>query len=593
MTPPETSSTTGTPDFEYERQVAQWRDELLTSILRVAFKVVLVAFVILVWQISIGRVEFGNVYPVSLILIVIGAGAAAKNSFKALRIVALLSAFYIAGALGSLGGIVSLYGAGFVGFIAVSALFLSTRGAMIAVIITIVHTAVVALLLNQGWMTALIPPNGLDPTSPANWVRALSFELGVATVVAVCIVSLLKKLRANLEGSLELVKQLEEEQEKRESMKQHMIRAGRMESLGRLAGGIAHDFNNALTVMGGEADYIVSEVGEDHPIGESAEVIRQATERAAALTRRLLLLGRNKELLRPTPIDLLSMINDMVRVSRRVLPESIQVVLERCEAATVKVDEPALHQTLLNLVLNAADAMEQEGELTLSCGSRELEQGEHSLARGTYGFITVTDNGRGIAEGDLEQIFDPFFAPAGHSSNTGLSLASSYGFATSSGGTIAVQSTLGEGTSFTLYFPISNEKVRDATALLGSIAGMGKGKLALVAEDNLRVRAILWSALVDAGFEVLEAGDGEAASEIAASCDRKISLLVTDYMMPKKDGVGLARDCHESNPDIKVIMVTGYASFGASEKLAEIPNTVLLPKPFGRRELYRALEGLN
>ncbi len=106
------------------------------------------------------------------------------------------------------------------------------------------------------------------------------------------------------------------------------------------------------------------------------------------------------------------------------------------------------------------------------------------------------------------------------------------------------------------------------------------------------MRAILWSALVDAGFEVLEAADGEAACEIAQACERKISLLVTDYMMPKKDGVHLARECQTSHPEVMVVMVTGYASSGASEKLREIPNTVLLPKPFGRHELYRALEGL-
>ncbi|MCP4447468.1 MAG: response regulator [Myxococcales bacterium] len=577
---------------DFEAQIVQWRDELLTSILRVALGVSVFAFGIALWQIWLGRVEASNAYVAGLIALVLAVGMVIPSNRRLSRITTLLAAFYIAGALGSLGGIVSLYGAGFVGFIACSALFLEVRGAVVSVIITIVHTALVAVALNQGWFESLIPPGGLDPTSPANWCRALAFDLAVAIVLAVCSISLLRRLRGNLSGSLKLVGKLEAEQKERERMKRHMIRAARMESLGRLAGGIAHDFNNALTVIGGEADYIVSEIGEGHPIGESAEIIRQATERAAALTRRLLLLGRNKELLRPTPQDLRTTINDMVRVSRRVLPGSIEVILEHCEAAVVKVDEPALHQALLNLVLNAADAMEQEGQLTLSCGARELKLGEASLAAGTYGFVTVADNGRGISEQDLGDIFDPFFAPSGQGSNSGLSLASTYGFATSSGGTIAVRSTLGEGTQFTLYFPLSNERVRDAVALLGSIAGIGKGKLALVAEDNLRVRAILWSALVDAGFEVLEAADGEAACSILKACDRTISLLVTDFMMPKKDGVHLARECHQAHPKVKIVMVTGYASSGASEQLRKIPNTVLLPKPFGRRELYRALESL-
>ncbi len=588
---PKRESTQRTVHFNV--QMGQWRTDSLTRVLRVAFAASALGFVLSLWQITTGHLHPNNGYIAGVALLTVASGLWAPPRWEAFRIAMVLTVFYIAGAVGSLGGIVSLYGAGFVGLIVCSTLLLETRGAVVSIALTILHTAIVALFFERHWLAPLIPEGGLDPTTPTNWARALTYDLGIAIVLAVCIISVLGHLRANLTGSLELVNRLEAEREKRERMKEQMLRADRMESLGRLAGGIAHDFNNSLTVMGGEADYIVSEIGEDHPIGESAEVIRQATERAAALTRRLLLIGHNKELLRPTPQDLLSTINDMVRISKRVLPESIEVALERCESAIVKVDEPALHQALLNLVLGAADAMEQEGRITLSCGTRELAEGDTMLPPMHYGFVTVADEGRGIAEEDLGEIFDPFFAPGGKSSSNGLSLASSFGFATSSGGTISVESELGAGTSFTLFFPLSDEKVRDTVAFLGSIAGIGKGKLALIAEDNLRVRAILWSALVDAGYEVLEAADGEAASEIARSCKREIALLVTDYMMPKKDGVHLAREARRVHPNIKIIMVTGYASSGASEKLREMPNTLLLPKPFGRRELYRALESLE
>jgi len=455
----------------------------------------------------------------------------------------------------------------------------------------VLHTAVIALLVHTERLESIIPVHSIDPSLLGNWFRALVLLLAIAIVLVVCIVSLLSRLQAERQSALELIGKLESEKNKRESMKEQMTRADRMEALGRLAGGIAHDFNNALTVMGGEADYIVSEIGEDHPIGESAEIIRQATENAAALTRRLLLLGRNADMLRPAPLDLLTVINDMVRVSRRVLPESIDMVLEHCQASIVEVDEPALHQTLLNLLLNAADAMEQEGPITLRCGTQILTEDETTLAAGSYGFVTIADCGHGISEEDLNEIFDPFFSPNGQRSN-GLSLATSFGFATSSGGTIDVKSTLGKGTTFTLFFPTSEKKVRDVVALLGSIAGIGKGKLALVAEDNLRVRAIIWSALVDAGFEVLEAPDGEAACQMATTCEREISLLITDFQMPKKNGVEVAQICHQAHPNIRIVMVTGYASSGASDKLREIKNASLLPKPFGRRELYRALEGM-
>jgi two-component system cell cycle sensor histidine kinase/response regulator CckA len=232
--------------------------------------------------------------------------------------------------------------------------------------------------------------------------------------------------------------------------------------------------------------------------------------------------------------------------------------------------------------------MNQEGRITLSCGTCELKEAETSLAPGPYGYISVSDMGVGIAPEYIEKIFDPFFSTEQGSS--GMGLASSFGFATASSGTIEVDSEPGVGTTFTLYFPITDKPVKSAAAYLGCVEGLGKGQLALIAEDNLRVRAFMWSALIDAGFEVLEAPDGAAAHDLAMECERPISVLVTDYMMPKMDGVTLAERCHASNPDIKIVLVTGYATSGASKKLGEIPNTTLLPKPFGRRDLFHALQ---
>lgn len=593
-TEPSASLETSRPErARFQSQLDTWRRELLQQLLWYAVVVMALALVVCLWQTSLGRLGILNAVVTGTGLVGVVSAVLVPHTWQRYRLVALLCITYLAGAIGSFGGIVSLYGAGFVGFVATCALFTGKRGAVVALALTVLHTGIVAFCFQQDWLASLIPATGLDPAVPTNWIRAMTFVIGVALILATCIVSLLSRLEDNLLKSLELIDRLESERDQRADLQEQMRRTERMEALGRLAGGIAHDFNNTLTIMGSEADYIVTEIGEGHPIGESAEIIRQATERAANLTRRLLLIGRHKEFLRPTPINLVALINDFVRVSRRILPESIEFAFDKCAPSVVKVDESALHQVLLNLAINAGDAMVHEGRITLSCGERELTDGASTLPAGRYGFIQVSDTGTGIAEQDLVGIFDPFFTTKDANRGSGMSLATSYGFASASGGSITVESTLGVGTTFTILLPHTNERVHDSVAHLDSITSLGKGQLALLAEDNLRVRAIIWSALVDAGFEVLEASDGEAAHELALKCSRPISVLVTDLMMPRMDGVTLAERCREKYPDMKIVVVSGYATSGASDRLRELPKTHLLPKPFGRRDLYRALENLS
>lgn len=577
----------------FQGQLDVWRRELLQRLLIYGLLIMICALAVSLWQVALGRAASIDAIACGLSIVGITSALLVPRSWYRYHIAALLGITFLAGAIGSLAGIVSLYGAGFVGFVAISALFTGRRGASAAIVLILVHTGVIAFAFEHAWMTPFMPASGIDPTVPTNWVQATTYVVGLAIVVATCIVSLLRRLHDNLQKSFELIDRLENERDQRNNLQEQMRRTERMEALGRLAGGIAHDFNNTLTIMGSEADYIVTEIGEDHPIGESAEIIRQAAERAANLTRRLLLIGRHKEFLRPSPTNLVALINDFVRVSRRILPESIEFAFDRCDPAVVSVDESALNQALLNLAINAGDAMVHDGRITLSCGEREVALGQSTLAAGRYGFIRVTDTGKGIAQDDLKGIFDPFFSTKESNRGSGMSLATSYGFASASGGTIEVESELGVGTTFTLLLPHTNERVSDSTARLDNVTAIGKGQLALLAEDNLRVRAIIWSALTDAGFEVLEASDGQAAHDLAIKCARPISVLVTDFMMPKMDGVTLAERCHARYPNMKIIVVTGYATSGASKRLREIPNTHLLPKPFGRRDLYRALESLS
>ena len=207
--------------------------------------------------------------------------------------------------------------------------------------------------------------------------------------------------------------------------------------------------------------------------------------------------------------------------------------------------------------------------------------------------ITVTDNGSGIAPEVLGEIFDPFFTTKGGVKGAGLGLASVYGFAKGSRGRVEVESELGVGTSFRLSLPISQDTAQASQVATSSISEIGKGRIALVAEDNLRVRAILWTALSDAGFEVLEAHDGETALELARNSESAISVLVTDLMMPGMDGASLAESCLSLFPEIQILVVTGFAGSTVMERVRALPKAALLQKPFGRRELIAELQKLG
>lgn len=583
------SSILGEDDAEI---LTEWRDTSLQTVLSYAVGVGGASFAVTLWQVLQSHMPASYLGYILLCLSVLLTGRLIPRRHSAGRLAMLLLALYSAGAVGSLGGLVSLYGVGFLGMIVCAALFAGKRGLLIALCVTLVHTAVVAIAYDQHWIRSMLPVAGQDPHAIKNWGRSFVFLFGVASGLGYCVVTLIARLRANLERSVDLLRQLETEQAERLSVEGRLRKTERLEALGRLAGGIAHDFNNTLTVVVGEADYIASEVGSNHPLGESAEMIREAAELGSTLTRRLLLIGRSQDFLHPEPIDLPAALNDFTRIARRVLPESIEIVTEPGEPVVVEVDEAALHQTLLNLAINAGDAMDQQGMMRMSCSIREIGADE-VLPAGRYAAISVDDIGSGIASEVIDDIFDPFFTTKDGVKGAGLGLASVYGFAKGSGGAVDVESKVGEGTTFTLMLPLSNKSAHTSSASHSAITRIGEGKLALVAEDNLRVRAILWTALSDAGYQVLEAPDGETALQLAQTSEAPISVLVTDLMMPGMDGATLAEKCNDHSPGLAILVVTGYAASSVMEKVRAMPNAALLRKPFGRRELLSELQKLN
>jgi len=570
------------------RVYTDWRDESLKNMLSIALGVVLISFVVTLWQVRQGTVPADYLGYEGLCFAFLGTGRFLPARHVTTRIAMLLLTLYAAGAAGGMGGLISLYGVGFLGFIVCGAIYLGKTGLAVALVVTAAHTMAMAMAFQNGWLTPLIPPEGLDPHIFKNWTRALVSLVGVGAAIGFAVVALIGRLRANLLHSVELVRELEQEKRERIGVEGQLRQTERLEALGRLAGGIAHDFNNTLTIVIGEADYIASESGNDQPVGEAAEIIRQAAEMGASLTKRLLLIGRSKDFLQPSPINLQSALAEFARIARRVLPGNIEIVMEPGESVVVDVDEAALHQALLNLAINAGDAMEQAGTLRMHCTTDAEVTGEAALAT-----ITVTDNGSGIAPEVLGEVFDPFFTTKGGVKGAGLGLASVYGFAKGSRGRVEVESELGVGTSFRLSLPISQNAAQASQVATSSISEIGKGRIALVAEDNLRVRAILWTALSDAGFEVLEAHDGETALELARNSASPISVLVTDLMMPGMDGASLAEACLGLFPEIQILVVTGFAGSTVMEKVRALPKAALLHKPFGRRELVAELQKLG
>jgi PAS domain S-box-containing protein len=367
-------------------------------------------------------------------------------------------------------------------------------------------------------------------------------------------------------------------------LEEQLAHAQKMEAVGRLAGGVAHDFNNLLTVVLGSVDMLLDLLEPGHPGEAHAEEIRRAGERAAMLTRQLLAFSR-RQLLQPGVLDLNRIVSDGARMLRHLIGEDVELVV-RPEAADARVraDATQITQVLLNLAINARDAMPHGGTLTIRTF---LSPGEGGPGAAPEDFVTiaVSDTGHGIAPEVLPHIFEPFFTTKPAGLGTGLGLATSYGIVEQSGGNITFTTRVGEGTTFLVHLP----RARDADGGDAARAqpAAGGAETVFVVEDEEMVRAVAAGSLRAKGYRVLEASNGSEALALAARHEGPIHLLVTDVVMPRMGGVELAENLTRQRPETRVLYVSGYTDEPRALRAAQGLADHFLPKPYVGETLAR------
>jgi signal transduction histidine kinase/ActR/RegA family two-component response regulator len=365
----------------------------------------------------------------------------------------------------------------------------------------------------------------------------------------------------------------------------------KMEAVGRLAGGIAHDFNNLLTAIIGYAELIARRTAPGQQNRDEAEQIAKAGEKAAALTRQLLAFSR-KQILQPRVIDLNALLLDIRKLLQRVIGEHIDL---RVDAAApnprVRADPNQIEQVVLNLGVNARDAMPGGGALTISTANVGSEGpiADETLAlpAGNYVTLSVQDTGCGMDAATRERIFEPFFTTKGPGKGTGLGLATVYGIARQSGGGISVRSAPGAGTTFTVYLPLESAPLEEAKAPPVSHTRSHACETVLVVEDDQTVRELVCAVLSEQGYEVLCAGDCQDALRMAREHPGRIDLVVSDIVMPQMHGPELARELLRLRPRAKVLFVSGYSDADICNQGILAPDVRFLEKPFTPATLGR------
>ncbi len=368
------------------------------------------------------------------------------------------------------------------------------------------------------------------------------------------------------------------------SLEEQLRQSQKMEAVGQLAGGIAHDFNNLLVAIIGYSDLLIDTLGENDPNRKNMIEIKRAGERAEALTRQLLAFSR-KQVLRPKIINLNDMMIEMDKMLRRLIGEDIELVtIPDPFLKQVKADPGQIEQVIINLAINARDAMPNGGKLTLETKNVYLEdvyaEKHVDVTAGYYVMLAVSDTGVGIDESIRNQIFEPFFTTKSKDKGTGLGLSTVYGIIKQSGGNIWVYSEIGQGTTFKIYFPqIEQPKEWPEPAHLHSESLSGDESI-LVVEDDTLVRNLIEQSLLKYGYKVITAEYGQQAMEISETIDSPVQLLITDVIMPGMSGRDLATKLSERFPDLKILFISGYTDDAIVHHGVLDPGLSFLQKPF-------------
>ena len=399
-----------------------------------------------------------------------------------------------------------------------------------------------------------------------------------------------------------LLAEIAERKQAQEALRQsgeQLRQAQKMEAVGRLAGGVAHDFNNLLTAILGYAELLAVRSDLDPGARQNVETIQKAGRQAAAVTHQLLAFSR-KQILQPRVIDLNALILDFEKILRRVIGEHIELVNGPHAAnSRVRADPNQIEQVILNLGVNARDAMPKGGRLVIRTANVAFTLGEAreqapDMEAGLYVLLEVSDTGHGMDEETKNRIFEPFFTTKGPGKGTGLGLSTVYGVVKQSGGTICVDSAPGAGCTFRVYLPLEVgdlEDVRPKTVVpLGKLPR--QTETVLVVEDEEIVRELVCSVLSDDGYEVLCAPNGAEGLRLSDAHRGKIALLITDVVMPQMGGLELAREVTARRPETRVLYVSGYSEDDMSEQGILAADSEFLEKPFTPQALTRKVRAV-
>jgi two-component system, cell cycle sensor histidine kinase and response regulator CckA len=374
---------------------------------------------------------------------------------------------------------------------------------------------------------------------------------------------------------------------------EQLRQAQRMDAAGRLAGGVAHDFNNLLTTIRGFSDLLLRDLSGDDRRRKDVEQIQKAADRGAVLTRQLLSFGR-QQALDPRPIDLNSVVTSMAGLIRRLIGADIRLVTElRPGLGEVRMDPAQLEQVLVNLVLNARDAMPSGGTLTIETGERQITGSARgrSVKPGRYIVLAISDTGSGMDNDTISHVFDPFHASPPSGGRTGLGLSIVYGIVKQNSGVVRVSSEPGLGTTVKLFLPRVEGELQRVPEVPASLAG---DETVLLVEDEDGVRELIWKILTDHGHTVLEARHGKDALAVAAGYQHPIQLLLSDVVMPEMGAGELADQLRAERPDLKMLFFSGYTNDEVVRRGISRKDAAFIQKPFTTEELMRKVrEVLN
>ena len=370
----------------------------------------------------------------------------------------------------------------------------------------------------------------------------------------------------------------------RRALEHQLNQAVKMEAVGLLAGGVAHDFNNNLTPIFAVCGLLLNKLNKDHPLYQDLLEIRDAAERCASLIRQLMAFGR-KQILEPKVINLNDVVTRMEKILIRTIGEDVGLVKSlESKLHPTRADAGQIEQIIVNLAVNARDAMPQGGKLTIETQNVSLDeeycQNHLELKPGEYVMLAMTDTGTGMGKSTQQHIFEPFFTTKEKGKGTGLGLSTVYGIVKQSGGNIELYSELGKGTTFKIYLPASALGAETAATVASPAEPPRGSETIMVVEDNGIVRKVMKRILKSIGYSVIEAGSGEEAVRICEQSKGKIDLLITDMVMPGMTGRELSNLLTDKYPGLKVIFVSGYTDDAISHHGVLEPGMFFIQKPF-------------